>query len=315
MSGLGDSDAFFSSLETDTRNWIARNPVLISRNNKHWRHISHLTILGADARDDFGNPLLDDKITDPYLSNNYPLEATEKLVSYGLASFDSDKLLKLLELRSDVPWVERCKTHPINWNGPNGSEAFTRLVSKTLLDRKQLQRTMPSALAHKQNEDLLYYVRSSVLDMLSSSNDMSLSEAKSYLVYLYLTHKSYLFEHEQSYHSVKVMTVEMKLVQPRNAIVYMPSVDHLYGPETLLGSDFSFRDGHIKFLHQDILNDEPTVPGIFHLSWRDWLCDCLGIRQRLSLRGSCGLSVLARPVTGDQFFCDQLGAIPFPTGA
>ncbi|KAH7188072.1 uncharacterized protein B0J16DRAFT_396233 [Fusarium flagelliforme] len=180
MSGLEDSDAFWSSLEADIRDWIAQNPVLISRNNKHWRHISHLTILVADAQDEAGNPLLDDEITDPF-----------------------------------------------------------------------------------QNEDLVFYVRSSILDRFSTSNDMSLSEIKRYLVYLYVTHQSSFLELKQPYHSVKVMTIEMQLVQPRDTIVYMPNIDLPYGPEKLLGSDFSFHNGHLHFLHRDILNEEPTAPHQF----------------------------------------------------
>ncbi|RFN43398.1 hypothetical protein FIE12Z_12366 [Fusarium flagelliforme] len=288
MSGLEDSDAFWSSLEADIRDWIAQNPVLISRNNKHWRHISHLTILVADAQDEAGNPLLDDEITDPFVSNIYPSEAVEKLESYGLASFDSDQLLKLLELRSDVPCSERHKIHRAAWadtfaTHESWSQAFARLVSKALLDKNQLEKILCTSSAHKQNEDLVFYVRSSILDRFSTSNDMSLSEIKRYLVYLYVTHQSSFLELKQPYHSVKVMTIEMQLVQPRDTIVYMPNIDLPYGPEKLLGSDFSFHNGHLHFLHRDILNEEPTAPRIFHPSWKDWLCDCLGIRQRLSL--------------------------------
>ena len=112
---------------------------------------------------------------------------------------------------------------------------------------------------------------------------MSLSQVKGYLVYLYLTHRLSFLEGKENYHSVKVMTIEMLLVQPRNAVVYMPSMDHPYGPETILGNDFSIHNGHLNFLHRDILNEEPNADRLFHPSWKDWLCDCLGVRQRLSL--------------------------------
>ncbi|WXC50654.1 hypothetical protein QX201_010336 [Fusarium graminearum] len=301
MTGLEDSDAFWSSLEAETRDWIAQNPVLISRNNKHWRHISHLTILGADTQDGAGNPLLDDEITDPFISNLYPQEAIKNLESYGLASFDSDRLLNLLELRSDVL---SHRIHAVHWAGTFASrtdwnEAFTRLVSKTLLDQKQLEKVISPTLAPNQNGDLVYYVRRSIFVRLSS-NDMSLSEIKGYLVYLYLTHQLSDLEHKQSYHSVKVMTNGMLLVQPRNTIVYMPGMDNPYGPETLLGSDFSIQNGHLNFLHRDILNEEPKAYRTFHPSWKDWLCDCLGVRQRLSLLQPRALTKLqlSRGVSG-----------------
>jgi hypothetical protein len=285
MSGLEGSDAFWSSLEADSRDWIAHNPVLISSNNKHWRHISHLTTLCADAQDEAGNPLLDDRNTDPFISNIYPQEAIGNLKSYGLASFDSDRLLNLLEVSSNVLRNKVHSTHRIGTFASRSSwnEAFTRLVSNTLLDQKQLERIVSPTLVPKQNGDLVYYVRMSILDRFSSSNDMSLSEIKGYLVYLYLTHHLSFLEHKARYHSVKVMTTEMLLVQPRNTIVYMPSMDHPYGPETLLGSDFSIHNGHLNFLHRDILDEEPKADRLFHPSWKDWLCDCLGVRQRLSL--------------------------------
>jgi len=317
---------FWVSLEDDIRNWIARNPVLISRNNTHWRHISHLTILSADAQDKVGNPLLDDKINDPFLSNDYPSEAVKRLESYGLERLNSDRLFEMLEKHFNNPLIGRHRMFRTEWHN-----AFDRLLSKTFINKEEVEKIKSFPLLGLKNGDLvsaasgpLYFpktedvyipdnlglrvvnddaiqdqysrtlyqqlgvlratvsdVRASILYKLSSSNDLSLSEIKSYLRYFYLTHRFCTPELKW----LKVMTIGMQVVRPGSTVVYMPGIDDPYGPEKLLGSDFSFRNGQIHFLHRDILNDEPKAPRIYHPSWKDWLCDGLGVRQRLSLLG------------------------------
>ncbi|KAM0387286.1 hypothetical protein ACHAQC_010940 [Fusarium culmorum] len=69
-NGPTEEDPFWSLLRSDVRDWISQNPVFVSRHVKHWRLISHLTSPGWDTQDEAGNPLLDDKINDPFLSNS-----------------------------------------------------------------------------------------------------------------------------------------------------------------------------------------------------------------------------------------------------
>ncbi|KAF5021901.1 hypothetical protein F66182_6049 [Fusarium sp. NRRL 66182] len=121
-------------------------------------------------------------------------------------------------------------------------------------------------------------VRSLILDGFSTSKDLSLDDIKSYLRYLYLTHKQFHAEYEQPYHAVKIMTLEMAIKRPCVSIVYLPGTDHPYTPQNLLGLSHA-----LNFLHPEILEDAPDRPGFLHLPWKMWLCECLGIRERLSL--------------------------------
>ncbi|KAI1061179.1 hypothetical protein LB506_011572 [Fusarium annulatum] len=326
-----DSDHFWSGLDTDIRSWVAQNPVLISRDIKHWRLINHLNVLIADAQDKAGRPLLDDPINDPFLSSKYPQEVANTLKEYGLATLNSTQCLKLLKLHFHNPSLSRatvCRTQ--EWYG-----ALARLLSKLFVHEEHSERIKTVRLLQLRDGSMVsaasgpvYFpttgnfdipenlnlrvvssstsrghypralyqqlgvlqatvvqVRSLILDRFSSSKDLSLHDIKSYLRYLYLTHQSFNAENEQPYHAVKIMTLEMKMEMPWRTIVYLPGMDHPYAPRTLMGLGMFGLSHSLNFLHPEILRDEPKKPGLFHLSWKKWLCDCLGIRERLSLFG------------------------------
>ncbi|KAF4439394.1 hypothetical protein FACUT_4149 [Fusarium acutatum] len=324
-----DLDPFWSGLDTDIRSWIAQNPVLISRGVKHWRLISHLTILSADAKDNAGNPLLDDPINDPFLSSKYPPEVANTLEEYGLATLNSTQFLKLLELHFKRPRLRLFTIHRTKeWYG-----ALARLLSKFSVDEEQSERIKSLPLLQLRDGSLtstasgsVYFpttknidipenlnlrvvsnsascglypralyqqlgvlqatvvqVRSLILDSFSHSKDLSLRDIKSYLRYLYLTHQSFNAEHEQPYQAVKIMTLEMTIQRPWKSIVYLPGMDGPYTPQKLVGLGMFGLSHSLNFLHPEILKDAPSQPSPFHVSWKKWLCDCLGIRERFSL--------------------------------
>ncbi|KAF9766035.1 hypothetical protein IL306_001592 [Fusarium sp. DS 682] len=126
-------------------------------------------------------------------------------------------------------------------------------------------------------------IRKMIFDSFKSSETLSLDVVKSYLHYLYLTHQSFDINNEQPYDEVKILTIDMKLLNPRSTIVYLPGKDTPYSPESLLCSDESESDPHASFLHPEIAKDGPKQPGIFHPIWKSWLWDSIGIRYRLSL--------------------------------
>ncbi|KAF5576686.1 hypothetical protein FPCIR_12476 [Fusarium pseudocircinatum] len=126
-------------------------------------------------------------------------------------------------------------------------------------------------------------VRSLILDSFSSSKDLSLHDIKSYLRYLYLTHQSFNAEHEQPYQAVKIMTLGMTIERPWSSIVYLPGMDGSYTPQKLVGLGMFWLSHSLNFLHPEILKDAPNQSSLCHLSWKKWLCDCLGIRERFSL--------------------------------
>ncbi|KAH7158384.1 hypothetical protein DER46DRAFT_685461, partial [Fusarium sp. MPI-SDFR-AT-0072] len=197
-----DSDHFWSGLDTDIRSWVAQNPVLISQGIEHWRLISHLTILIADAQDKAGRPLLDDPINDPFLSSN-------------LASAASGPVYFPTTGNIDIP--ENLNLRVVSNSASHGH--YPRALYQQL---GVLQATVVQ-------------VRSLILDSFSYSKDLSLHDIKSYLRYLYLTHQSFNAEHEQPYHAVKIMTLEMTMERPWRSIVYLPGMDHPYTPRKLMG--------------------------------------------------------------------------------
>ncbi|KAJ4248443.1 hypothetical protein NW762_012780 [Fusarium torreyae] len=324
-----DSDPLWSALDAEIRSWMAQNPILMSRDMKHWRLISHLTILSADAQDEAGKPLLNDPISDPFLSSKYPPKVANMLKDYGLETLNSTHFLKLLELHFNDPKLRlRTMYRTKEWHG-----ALYRLLSNILADGGHRERVKSLPFLHLRNGNFasavsapVYFpttenieipeklnmrvvrksgrhelypkglyqqlgvlqatvvqVRSLILDSFSDSKDLSLQDIKSYLRYLYLTHQPFNAEHEQPYQAVKIMTLEMTIKRPSGSFVYLPGMDHPYTPQKLLGLGVFGLSHPLNFLHPEILKAAPNPPNFFHLSWNKWLCDCLRIRERLSL--------------------------------
>lgn len=132
-------------------------------------------------------------------------------------------------------------------------------------------------------EATVLQVRSLILKDFHFLRVRSLQVIKSYLRYLYLTHQSFNVEHEQFYREVEIMTFDKLIKRPWESFIYLPGMDHPYTPERLLGFGTLGQSHWFKFLHPNILKDAPEQPSIFHPPWNKWLCDCLGIRESLSL--------------------------------
>ncbi|KAF5556259.1 hypothetical protein FNAPI_5782 [Fusarium napiforme] len=130
-------------------------------------------------------------------------------------------------------------------------------------------------------------VRQKILDTFKSAETLLLDDVYEYLRYLYLTHQSFNFftPHEQPYGDVRVLTTGMKLQNPHTTTVYYPGTDDPYSPESLLGPA-----SMANFLHPKIWNDGADKPGPFHPTWKVWLCDSVGIRERPSLLQAKGQS-------------------------
>ncbi|KAM0408598.1 hypothetical protein ACHAPD_012074 [Fusarium lateritium] len=322
--GATEQAPFWPDLDTEIRNWISRNPVFISRHVKHWRLISHLAAPGPDAQDDSGNPLLDDKINDPFLSSNYPPGVAGILKNYGLAALTDAQCVELLEMHFITPGLSQ----PKGWHSAlarllpkllANDEYSDRIKSLPLLQIKDGSmvsaatkpvyfpttkgidialglpgRVMNESLKHGVYSKALYEqlgvvevpvtrMREVIFAKLSSSKSPSLDDIKSYLGYLYLTHQPFSSESEQQYRAVRVLTLDMKSKNPWESIIYLPGMEHPYTPQSLLGAGmFGFSDP-VDFLHPDILRYTPKHDQVLHLSWKTWLCTCLGIRPRLSL--------------------------------
>ncbi|KAG7407400.1 hypothetical protein Forpe1208_v013480 [Fusarium oxysporum f. sp. rapae] len=236
-----DSDHFWSGLDTDIRSWVAQNPVLISQGIEHWRLISHLTILIADAQDKAGRPLLDDPINDPFLSSKYPPEVANTLKEYGLATLNSTQFLKLLELHFHNPSLRlatMCRTK--EWYG-----ALARLLSKLSVDEEQSERIKSLPLLQLRDGSLasaasgpVYFPTTGNIDIPENLNLRVLSNSASHGHYpraLYQQLGVLQATVVQPYHAVKIMTLEMTMERPWRSIVYLPGMDHPYTPRKLMG--------------------------------------------------------------------------------
>ncbi|KAF5968162.1 hypothetical protein FBULB1_10868 [Fusarium bulbicola] len=281
-----DADPFWSALDSDIRSWLSQNPVLRCKGSRPWRLISHITRVPPEAQDENGKPLLDDPSGDSYLLHKYPAAAAAKLTEYGLATLTDTRLLELLEMDLESPKPRmhtstsigklRCRAS-YQSNSPIPESLKFRDV--TLLATFQPERrTSYEKLGV--TEPTVKEVRQKILDTFKSAESLPFGDVYEYLRYLYLTHQSFnlLTPHEQPYGDVRVLTTRIKLQNPHTTTVYYPGIDDPYSPESLLGAA-----SMAKFLHPKIWNEGADKPVPSHPTWKVWLCDSIGIRERPSL--------------------------------
>ncbi|KAH7006475.1 hypothetical protein EDB82DRAFT_421100 [Fusarium venenatum] len=252
--GATEQAPFWPDLDTEIRNWISRNPVFISRHVKHWRLISHLAAPGPDAQDDSGNPLLDDKINDPFLSSNYPP---------GVAA-----------------------TKPVYFPTTKGIDIALGLPGRVM--NESLKHGVYSKALYEQLgvvEVPVTRMREVIFAKLSSSKSPSLDDIKSYLGYLYLTHQPFSSESEQQYRAVRVLTLDMKSKNPWESIIYLPGMEHPYTPQSLLGAGmFLGLIQHLwDFEKPQIAENKALVSEIQGLPAKG-LC---GLDRSVALRNTC----------------------------
>jgi hypothetical protein len=151
-----------------------------------------------------------------------------------------------------------------------------------ILDNSARYRLYPRELYQQLGvlEATVVQVRNLIFQTFSSSKELSLREIKNYLRFLYLTHQS--CEAGQPYSVVKVMTLEMTIKKPWNSIVYLPGMDHPYAPQKLIGLGIFGLSHPLDYLHPEILKDAPKQPSPVYISWKQWLCSSIGVRETLS---------------------------------
>ncbi|EXM15927.1 hypothetical protein FOTG_15716 [Fusarium oxysporum f. sp. vasinfectum 25433] len=322
-------DTFRIRVDIFIKEWIGQNPVLRSRNLKHWRLISHVARPGADFEDENNEPLLEDPMHDTFLSHDYPLAAALSLKDYGLAALTRSQFLDLLEIDLENPNSKMRTNTSKSWHS-----AVARLLSRILTDDEcsrlkslpliQLtdgswtsvasgpvyfpdaeNRCLPEALnirvasylASQEPERKSLYrqlgvsqtkvieVRQMILDSFECSGTLSLKDVQSYLHYLYLTHQSFTLENKRPYRQVRVFTTDMNLQCPQSTVIHLMGTDDPYSLESFLDPALLVANLHASFLHSEISNNGPKQPSLFHPSWKSWFCNCVGIRERLSLTG------------------------------
>lgn len=132
-------------------------------------------------------------------------------------------------------------------------------------------------------------VRASILRYFKPRFGPSLSDLKPYLDFLFLTHNP--LKHTQDYRKMRVITDGSRSENPRITDIYLPGRDHTYSPMSLLAAQGTAPGLSVNYLHPHLMQDIPDRPSSSHPSWQRWICDSVGIRDRLRLLSPNGSAI------------------------
>lgn len=190
------------------------------------------------------------------------------------------KSLPLLPLRSGV-WTSTA-SGPVYFPTTEGIDIpeslELRVVSPSASrnsDRKTLFQQLGICDATKNQ------VRASIFRSFDSDS-LSLNQVQAYLDFLYLTHHVGTHTRE-GYASVWVGTRALQRKSPHRTDMYLPGTDHAYSPASLLAAKGAAPGLSAEFLHSWHMKHVPDRPSPSHPSWERWLCDSIGILERLRL--------------------------------
>lgn len=124
-------------------------------------------------------------------------------------------------------------------------------------------------------------VRNAILKAYEANDGrVDAAESRAHLHYLYLTSQH---NPPQIYlRGIYVWNQWAQYVDPRLVDVFLPS-DDPYGPDALLQPAGDAPGLPVAFLHPTYLEDVPQPLATSNLSWKTWLVDALGVRDRLQL--------------------------------
>ncbi|KAF5562721.1 ATPase-like ATP-binding domain-containing protein [Fusarium napiforme] len=133
-------------------------------------------------------------------------------------------------------------------------------------------------------------VRASILRSFKSKKALSFGVINECLSFLYLTHV--FGKGLEEYTKVEIFTVASIRTNPHETDVYLPGKHHAYSPASLLTVEDATQGLSVDFLHPGHMENTPDKPTLFRPSWETWLCNCIGVRERLRIvsRDKCGLS-------------------------
>ncbi|KAI8676088.1 hypothetical protein NCS56_00495700 [Fusarium sp. Ph1] len=136
------------------------------------------------------------------------------------------------------------------------------------------------------SEAAIDQVRASILRTFNSRFKLSANIFKSYLDFLYLTHQPGTRIPQGS--AILVFIDGPKSKNPRVTDIYLPGMDRADSPMNLLAAQGTAPGLSVDFLHSLIMDHAPARPSSSHLSWERWLCDVVGVRERLRLLSRAG---------------------------
>ncbi|KAF5680457.1 hypothetical protein FDENT_8396 [Fusarium denticulatum] len=96
----------------------------------------------------------------------------------------------------------------------------------------------------------------------------------------------------EEYTGVGVVTGDLVAKNPPETDIYLPGKQHAFSPASLLDIEEASPGCNVDFLHSVHMENAPDKPSLLHPSWETWLCDSIGVRERLRLisRDKHGLS-------------------------
>jgi len=323
---------------------IPAEPVLRSQHGMFHRKIAQVFIPTSDVLDDNGEPLFDNHILDPFISEKYPTESVRILKKYGLQAIQGSLFLDLLQADLRSPW-SRLRSESTNraWHtalatklcsffkGDLKQELALRLESFRLIPLRtgqwvsagsgqvyfsldtegiaipaaiQLRIIDPAAVecsARRELFDRLGVLKASILLVRQSicsaypshaTTPMGVEESNADLRYLYATYRP--DQDQRELEGIRLISCQQTLVNPFIKDIYLPTDDDPYGPKTLLKLSDKAPGMPVNFIHTAYHKDIPHPPTAEHPSWDSWLCNYVGVRERLRLVSRVKDSSLSR---------------------
>ncbi|KAF9767545.1 hypothetical protein IL306_015274 [Fusarium sp. DS 682] len=148
-----------------------------------------------------------------------------------------------------------------------------RALATTNPDRRNLFRNLGVTEATAEE------VRSAIFASFTHQSNIYILDC---LCYLFLTHSN--FTHKRAdYKSSIVFTEDLHLYRTHDSVVYLPGKDHPFSPGSLLeGADVP-PDFPVRFVRSGYLLVPQDYPRISLSPWKRWLCDYVGLHERLRI--------------------------------
>ncbi|KAF4331984.1 hypothetical protein FBEOM_14228 [Fusarium beomiforme] len=205
---------------------------------------------------------------------------SSKICKKGWAGTGMLKSLRILPLR-DSQWASSI-------SGPVYFPMTADIEIPKGLDLKVLS---ASATTNVDRRDLFKHlgvteatfetVRLAIFMSFINESDFTLTYILDCLRYLFLTHSNSTHK-PRDYESTLLFTSGDKLLRTKDATIYLPGKDHPFSPGSLLEGGDVLPDFPVHFVDNGYRLGTLDHPRISVSTWQRWLCDYVGVQERLS---------------------------------
>ena len=123
-------------------------------------------------------------------------------------------------------------------------------------------------------------VRHAIFQALNTDVRAQFATLQKYCWFLYFTHGN---QSRAELSQIQVISNQAKRLRPHLTDIYFPGTNHPYSPEALLARNESSPNIDTHFLHNRFLTAPQWRLPEGHPSWREWLRNAAGVRERLRL--------------------------------